>query len=326
MHSFSNNSSENTGYLSVNANRNQSNNNGNQAHFTDNRSEVTLQRKLKELAGSNPIVEKTAQLQRLMSNRDTNISQRKENKTGLPENLKNGVENLSGYSLDDVEVHYNSDKPAQVQAHAYAQGAEIHVASGQEKHLPHEAWHVVQQKQGRVKPPLQMKSKVNINDDKSLEKEADEMGAKALQKKAVTATSLQLKSTSPVMQRMRLSGSTGGSNVDAELERFADNLRSELTKNKRSEQKILSAKENQNNIEEIERRKFIQDNKVGLIQQFTKRIRDKQPPRFGDEIPEGWKSDQEIVSMVDKKITEFFNLSENLEEAKTALWAILNRR
>uniref|UniRef100_UPI0035934C76 LirA/MavJ family T4SS effector n=1 Tax=Aquiflexum sp. TaxID=1872584 RepID=UPI0035934C76 len=62
---------------------------------------------------------------------------------------------------------------------------------GQEKHLPHEAWHVVQQKQGRVKPTLQMskssgnpafagKGGVNVNDDAGLEKEADVMGGKAL--------------------------------------------------------------------------------------------------------------------------------------------------
>ena len=106
--------------------------------------------------------------------------QKKENNTGLPDNLKSGIENLSGYSMDDVKVHYNSDKPAQLQAHAYAQGTDIHIASGQEKHLPHEAWHVVQQKQGRVQPTLQMKGNVNVNDDAGLENEADVMGAKAL--------------------------------------------------------------------------------------------------------------------------------------------------
>jgi len=61
------------------------------------------------------------------------------NQTGLPDELKAGVENLSGYSLDDVRVHYNSSKPAQLQALAYTQGTEIHVASGQEEHLLHEA-------------------------------------------------------------------------------------------------------------------------------------------------------------------------------------------
>jgi len=106
--------------------------------------------------------------------------QKKENNTGLPDDLKSGIENLSGYSLDDVNVNYNSDKPAQLNAHAYAQGTDIHVAPGQEKHLPHEAWHVVQQKQGRVKPTMQMKGNVNVNDDAGLEKEADLMGAKAI--------------------------------------------------------------------------------------------------------------------------------------------------
>ncbi|MBW4891584.1 DUF4157 domain-containing protein [Mucilaginibacter sp. HMF5004] len=112
--------------------------------------------------------------------------QKKKNNTGLPDNLKSGVESLSGYAMDDVKVHYNSSKPAQLNAHAYAQGTDIHVASGQEKHLPHEAWHVVQQKQGRVQPTLQMKEGVAVNDDKGLENEADVMGAKAVQMKAIS--------------------------------------------------------------------------------------------------------------------------------------------
>src|SRR5690606_2994375 len=116
--------------------------------------------------------------------------QRVENNTGLPDQLKSGVENLSGYSLDDVNVHYNSAKPAQLNAHAYAQGTDIHIGPGQEQHLPHEAWHVVQQKQGRVKPTKQLKGKVNINDDSGLEKEADVMGAKALQMKSENGNDL----------------------------------------------------------------------------------------------------------------------------------------
>ncbi len=105
--------------------------------------------------------------------------QKKENQTGLPDKLKAGVENLSGLAMDDVKVHYNSSKPAQMQALAYTQGTEIHVAPGQEKHLPHEAWHVAQQKQGRVQPTGQLKG-VNLNTDTGLESEADRMGAQAL--------------------------------------------------------------------------------------------------------------------------------------------------
>lgn len=107
-------------------------------------------------------------------------SSAKPNNTGLPDNLKSGIENLSGLSMDSVRVHYNSSQPAQLNALAYAQGTDIHVAPGQEQHLPHEAWHVVQQAQGRVQPTMQMKDGVPINDDKGLEHEADVMGAKAL--------------------------------------------------------------------------------------------------------------------------------------------------
>lgn len=102
----------------------------------------------------------------------------RKNTTGLPDALKAGVETLSGIMLDDVRVHYNSPKATGLGALAYAQGTEIHVGPGQEKHLPHEAWHTVQQKQGRVQPTMQAKD-LPINDDAGLEREADAMGAKA---------------------------------------------------------------------------------------------------------------------------------------------------
>jgi|GEM_PF-6419863 len=105
------------------------------------------------------------------------------NNNGLPDKLRSGVENLSGIAMDDVKVHYNSSRPAQLNALAYAQGSDIHLAPGQEKHLPHEAWHVVQQKQGRVQPTMQMKAGVPVNDDPGLEKEADIKGAQSLQMK-----------------------------------------------------------------------------------------------------------------------------------------------
>ncbi|HID99634.1 MAG TPA: DUF4157 domain-containing protein [Thiotrichaceae bacterium] len=102
-----------------------------------------------------------------------------ENKTGLPDKLKTGIENLSGFSMDDVRVHYNSSKPAQLNASAYTQGTDIHVAPRQERHLPHEAWHTIQQKQGRVNPTGKV-SGMPLNDSRILEAEADSMGRKAL--------------------------------------------------------------------------------------------------------------------------------------------------
>ena len=154
------------------------------------------------------------------------------NKTGLPDNVKSGVEQLSGVSLGDVKVHYNSPKPAQLQAHAYAQGTDIHVASGQEKHVPHEAWHVVQQKQGRVQATTQLKGTVPVNDDAGLEMEADVMGAKAVAQgklinnipKSDTAISMAVAQRVVVQlaysksQRRGVNAAISGDKVEAEVE------------------------------------------------------------------------------------------------------------
>jgi hypothetical protein len=104
-------------------------------------------------------------------------SPKKKNNTGLPDALKTGMESLSGVSLDDVKVHRNSPKPAQLQAHAYAQGTDIHIAPGQDHHLAHELWHVVQQKQGRVSANMRNNGS-QVNDNPALEKEADTMAAR----------------------------------------------------------------------------------------------------------------------------------------------------
>ncbi len=119
----------------------------------------------------------------------------------LPEDLQAGIEGFSGLSMGDVQVHYNSPFPHEFDAHAFAQGNDIHLASGQEQHLPHEAWHVVQQKQGRVPETTQLKGK-SVNDDSSLEREADIMGKKALQlkEKGQTPLSTGVSSTKQTVQ------------------------------------------------------------------------------------------------------------------------------
>lgn len=139
--------------------------------LVDNRAAAVAQRKMQETIANSPRQAAQSQPAQPPAPRPS--------RTGLPDKLKAGVESLAGYSLGDVQVHYNSAKPAQLQAHAYAQGTAIHLAPGQEQHLPHEAWHVVQQQQGRVRPTMQLKGKVAVNDDAGLEREADVMGARA---------------------------------------------------------------------------------------------------------------------------------------------------
>ena len=89
------------------------------------------------------------------------------NRTGLPHNLKTDT-----------------------------QETDIHVAPGQEKCLPHEAWHVVQQKQGRVQPTVQLQG-VNVNDDAGPEKEADVMGEMIQQKHENVKLTIQRKILKP---------------------------------------------------------------------------------------------------------------------------------
>lgn len=207
------------------------------SHLIDKRPEAVAQRKLQEMARNSTHVSQLRAFHDIANNTPQSKQtiqqpiQRQENNTGLPDNLKSGMEKLSGHSLDDVRVHRNSDKPAQLQAHAYAQGTNIHLGPGQEKHLPHELGHVVQQKEGRVKPTIQMKGKVNVNDDKGLEKEADIMGAKALQFKAINlSNSSKPKTLNAKFTAIQLTKEANTLETIPEESKHWTNLRSELAR------------------------------------------------------------------------------------------------
>lgn len=75
--------------------------------------------------------------------------------TALPDH-KTIMDRFSRHSNDDVQAYNPSSKPAELQAEAYTQGTDIHLGAREEEHLPHEAAHVVQQKQGRVQPTVQL--------------------------------------------------------------------------------------------------------------------------------------------------------------------------
>ena len=175
--------------------------------FPDLRPATALQRKRQEQINQHLQQQSATQLQARVAGGTIHASPgaARSPQGGLPTQLKAGIEQLSGLPMDDIRVHYNSSKPAQLQAHAYAQGTQIHLAPGQERHLPHEAWHVVQQKQGRVKPTLQMKGGTPVNDDTHLEREADVMGARAVNQNPVYKPALQAKAISnePVAQLVK---------------------------------------------------------------------------------------------------------------------------
>ena len=88
------------------------------------------------------------------------------NTTGIPDGLKTKMEGTFGTRLDHLQLKTNSSFPGKVGAIATAQGNRIDIAPGHynpntatgQKLIGHEAWHTVQQAQGRVKPTMQMKT------------------------------------------------------------------------------------------------------------------------------------------------------------------------
>lgn len=92
--------------------------------------------------------------------------------TGIPGAVQAKFEVASGMSFEDVRVHYNSPRPAQLGAYAYTQGNQVYIGPGQERHLEHELGHVVQQKQGLVKAEGYLNG-LPVNRDPKLERAAD---------------------------------------------------------------------------------------------------------------------------------------------------------
>lgn len=103
----------------------------------------------------------------------------------MPADVRAKMEGTFGVDLSRVRIHEGSNAQA-IGALAYTQGTNIHFAPGQyrpgsqrgQELLGHELAHVVQQSQGRVQATTQAKG-VDINDDTFLEREADEIGARA---------------------------------------------------------------------------------------------------------------------------------------------------
>lgn len=95
----------------------------------------------------------------------------------LPGAIRSRAEALSGINLSGVRVHYDSQRPAVLGAQAFTRGSDIFLGGGQARHLAHEAWHVVQQRQGRVAPTAALHGQA-LNDEGSLEREADTMATR----------------------------------------------------------------------------------------------------------------------------------------------------
>lgn len=106
----------------------------------------------------------------------------------MPQGVQAKMEQNLSADFSDVSIHQNSSKATSLGAYAYTQGNDVHFAPGQfdpmsskgQELIGHELAHVMQQRDGKVKPTTQAKG-LPVNDDEGLETEADQLGAKAAQ-------------------------------------------------------------------------------------------------------------------------------------------------
>lgn len=154
----------------------------------------------------------TTQLQsdeeELMQGKFAPVQRQAENQTGIPDPVKQRMEDSFNTDFSSVRVHPDSAKAPEVGALAYTQGTDIHFAPGQFKPdtsagqqlLGHELTHVIQQQEGRVQPTTEIGG-MAVNDNPALEHEADARGAQVVQGKFRA-----------VVQRMRVFRASNGAN------------------------------------------------------------------------------------------------------------------
>lgn len=114
----------------------------------------------------------------------------------MPEAVQRKMERAFGHDFSAVRIHQD-DRAKSVGALAFAQGTNLHFASGQyapeskagQAVLGHELAHVVQQSAGRVAAPAQaLGGGISVNEDPALEREADEMGDRAAEGRSITGS------------------------------------------------------------------------------------------------------------------------------------------
>ncbi|MEG1943274.1 MAG: DUF4157 domain-containing protein, partial [Angelakisella sp.] len=151
----------------------------------------------------------------------------------------------------DVQVHYTSNKPQQVNASAYTQGNQVYLGKGQERYLSHELGHVLQQQQGKV-PTTESINGISANTDTHLEHEADRLGESLSGKMnfsvsdaashgdagATPAASSAASSAAPI-QMMRTPAQWWRDRQDKKMQSRRDNAQISAPLNKKQNRKLL---------------------------------------------------------------------------------------
>ena len=119
--------------------------------------------------------------------------QLKKNNT-LPEKLQTNMEHSFGQDFSNINIQKNSQEAVDLDARAFTKGDSIHFAPGEfnpnsergKNLIGHEFTHVVQQRSGIVQPSRILKKGILLNEDKTLENEADYLGKKAVKGETIS--------------------------------------------------------------------------------------------------------------------------------------------
>ena len=178
----------------------------------------------------------------------------------MPEQLRQKMESAFGSDFSDVRVHQGPSADS-LSALAFTQGRDIHFAPGRynpasaegQRIIAHELTHVVQQRHGRVAVPSG--GGVPLNEDASLESEADTLGARAVQGESVVEDATRQgngsrsvnPSVAPVQGMMGWGKSKGGYSKLPSSEEEADEWEEqEMESLQKSQEKALNSQVKEN--------------------------------------------------------------------------------
>lgn len=135
----------------------------------------------------------------------------------IPKTLQSNLETSLGQDFSNVTIHTNSSQAVQMNATAYTQNEQIHFAPGAfnpnatqgQDLIGHEFVHIAQQRAGVVQPTHTLQKGVAVNNNNSLESEADTLGKQAIKGETISKyKGKQANATETVQRKLQIQGVT----------------------------------------------------------------------------------------------------------------------
>lgn len=154
---------------------------GEALQMADNRQDSVVQAKLMDA-----LQRQTDDEDELLQGKFESVQRETDNRTGMPDPVKQRMESSFGRDFSAVRIHKESPVASDIGALAFTQGNDVSFAPGQFKPdttaglelIGHELTHMEQQENNRVQADTEING-MAVNTDPSLEHEADVKGAMA---------------------------------------------------------------------------------------------------------------------------------------------------